>query len=237
MTSKAGGDALHPRPETQRVKLWDLPIRVVHWSFALLLPALWWTWKSGHMPVHRVLGYTMLGLLIFRLYWGLAGSSPARFVSFVRGPRAILAYLRGLCSRDGATMVGHNPVGGWSVVALLGMLVVQVTLGLFAQDTDGLESGPLTQYVSYEFADRARDLHEIGFNLLLGLVALHLCAIVFHLVVKRDNLVGPMVTGHRKMGALADPPRFVPARRAILGVALSAAIAWWISQGCPIPGL
>src|SRR6476661_2336880 len=126
-------------PETgpvSRVKLWDFAIRLVHWSFVLLLPALWWTWKQGDIATHKLLGYVLLALLVFRIFWGLAGSDTARFAGFVRGPRAVGAYVRGLFSKEAEPVVGHNPVGGWSVVALLSLLFAQTVVGLFTQDVD-----------------------------------------------------------------------------------------------------
>jgi cytochrome b len=227
-------DGMYDDP--QHLKLWDWPVRIVHWSFALLLPALWWTWKYDQMPTHRLLGHVMLGLLVFRLYWGLVGSSPARFGSFLKGPRTVAAYLKALAAKSAEPVVGHNALGGWSVVALLGFLTAQVLIGLFTQDVDGLESGPLAQFVSYEIADGARYWHGLLFNVLLGLVAVHLAAILLYLVVKRDNLVGPMLTGRKRMTAPAIPPSFVPVRRVSLGMALAAGTAWWVSLGCPLPG-
>lgn len=224
---------LPPQPLT---RLWDLPVRITHWSFALLLPALWWTWKSGDMPTHRLLGYITLGLLVFRLYWGVAGSSTARFASFVRGPRAILAYARGLLSKSGETIVGHNPIGALSVIALLGAMVVQVALGLFAQDVDGLESGPLAIFVSYDTSDLAGDLHAQLFNLILAFVALHLLAILFYALFKRDNLVTPMITGRKDLGDV-EPPLQAPLWRGLVGVVLAVSISWWVSEGLPLPGV
>ena len=217
-----------------RVRLWDAPIRVIHWSLVLLLPALWWTAENGQTERHTWLGYVMLGLLLFRLLRGFAGGSTARFAGFVRGPRAVLAYLSKLCGEEGEPAVGHNPLGGWSVLALLGLLILQVGLGLISQDVDGIESGPLSYLVSYETADGAREWHGWLFNLLLALVALHLGAILFYLLVKRDNLIGPMISGHRRMPAPAAPPTFAPAWRIALGAALATVIVWWVSRGAPV---
>ncbi|MDF7775297.1 cytochrome b/b6 domain-containing protein [Sphingomonas sp. AOB5] len=226
-----------PPPAPPKTRLWDLPVRLVHWSFALLLPALWWTWKSGDMSTHRLLGYVTLGLLLFRIYWGFAGSSTARFASFVRGPRAVFAYARGLFSKSSDKTIGHNPIGALSVLALLGAMLLQVALGLFAQDTDGIESGPLSDLVSYELSDLARDLHEQLFNIILALVALHLLAILFYALVKRDNLVGPMITGRKALDESAEPPRFAPLWRGLVGVALAAGVSGWVAQGLPLPGV
>ena len=218
-----------------RVKIWDGAIRLVHWSFVLLLPALWWTHRSGDIWLHQRLGYLMLGLLLFRVYWGLVGSTTARFGAFVKGPGVVAGYIRALLSRSAEPIVGHNPLGGWSVIALLGLLIGQVSLGLITQDTDGIESGPLSYLVEYETADWARDWHERIFYVLLAFVALHVAAILFHLLVKRDNLVGPMVTGHRRISHAAPLPTVAPLGRAAVGAVLSAGLVWWVSLGCPLP--
>ena len=220
--------------ESVRVKLWDLPVRITHWSFVALLPALWWTWKSGEMATHRLLGYGMLGLLIFRLFWGFAGSATARFATFVKGPRAVGGYMSRLFANQGEPVIGHNPLGALSVLALLGTLIAQVCLGLFTQDVDGIESGPLTYLVSYDTADAARHWHGLLFDALLWLVGIHMCAILLYLVVKRDNLVGPMISGHKRWPMSAPPNADTPAWRMIAGIVIAVAIAWWVSQGCPI---
>ena len=219
-----------------RVKLWDLPIRLVHWSFVLLLPALWWTWKRDDIQTHKLLGYILLGLLVFRLFWGFAGSETARFSGFVKGPRAVTNYVRRLFSKEGEPVVGHNPLGGWSVVALLLLLCAQVIVGLFTQDVDGIESGPLTSLVSYDLADSARWWHDKLFYVLLGLVALHVGAILFYLA--RQAGQSGWSDGDRQQemerrlvpaGALSRAS-VAPPRRRGAGIA----VAWWVSRGCPI---
>ena len=211
----------------RRIKLWDLPLRLVHWSLVVLLASLWWTWKSGQIELHEKLGFITLGILLFRFYWGLIGSSTARFSQFVKGPRAIAVYLRG---RSPAS-VGHNPLGALSVLLLLGLMIVEVGFGLFTQDVDGIEAGPLAAYVSYETADWAREWHALLFNVILGVVALHVLAILFYLVVKRDNLVGPMVTGRKSFNEEVEAPRMASIANAVVGISLSAAIAWFVSKG------
>ncbi|MBC2669350.1 cytochrome b/b6 domain-containing protein [Novosphingobium piscinae] len=217
-------------------RLWDLPVRLVHWSFVVLLVALWLSAENGAIGLHKTLGLIMLGLVVFRLLWGFVGSSTARFAGFVRGPGRVLAYLRGLRDPGQAPVVGHNPLGGWSVLGLLGVLAVQVALGLVSQDTDGIESGPLNHLVSYDTAELARELHELLFNGLLLLVAIHLAAIVFYRVVKRDNLITPMITGRRQFAVPIEAPQIAPWWRAVLCAALAAALAWWVSLGAPKPG-
>jgi cytochrome b len=220
--------------EPGKVRLWDLPVRLVHWSFVLLLPALWWTGEEGELELHRTIGYVMLALVLFRLVWGVIGSATARFAGFVRGPGAILAYLRG---DDGGTpVIGHNPVGALSVVVLLGLLTAQVGFGLFAQDVDGIESGPLTYLVEYDTADWAREWHHLLFNVLLGVIVLHVAAIVWYRVFRRDDLMTPMVTGSKAFETAVEPPALAPLWRALVAAVLVGAIAWWVSLGAPLPG-
>ena len=215
----------------EAIRLWDWPVRLIHWSFVLLLPALWWTWKKDHMLTHELLGYIALALLLFRLFWGFFGGETARFARFVKGPRAIAAYVRG---RSGP-VVGHNPIGALSVLLLLGLMIAQTVSGLFTQDDDGIESGPLTHFISYDQADTARGWHSLFFNLLLAMVALHLCAILFYALVKRDNLVGPMITGRKRWkGVTPSAPAHAPLWRIAVGTVIAAGIAWWVSKGAPL---
>jgi cytochrome b len=218
---------------TAAIKLWDLPVRLVHWAFVVLLPWLWWTAKNGDIETHLKLGMVMLILVVFRILWGLLGSSSARFGSFVRGPVTVARYLRGLFGKEGEPIVGHNPLGGLSVVALLLLLAAQVGFGLVAQDTDGLYSGPLNSLVDYDTAEAARGWHELGFNVILAVVALHVLAIVFYLAVKRDNLLGPMITGRKRYPGTVAAPVMAPLWRLALCAGLAFGAGWWVWSGGP----
>lgn len=179
------------------------------------------------MDWHRYSGYTLLGLLIFRIYWGFAGSSSARFSQFLRGPRGLIAYLRE--SREAHRDAGHNPLGGWSVAAMLTLMLGQVVIGLFVSDVDGLESGPLSHLVSFDTSRTLAAIHEIVFNVILTLIALHVAAILFYLLARRDNLVSAMLTGKRSnVRMMAMTP--VPAWRVIPGVVLATSIVWWVAS-------
>lgn len=217
------------------VRLWDAPVRLIHWSFVLLMPALWWTAEKGPMALHKQLGMVALALLILRLFWGFAGSSTARFSGFLKGPGAAFAYARNLFAKGEEPIVGHNPLGGWSVVALLLLLIAQTVVGLFAQDVDGIESGPLTHYISYDLADTARHWHHLLFNVLLGFIALHIAAIAFYALVKRENLIGPMVSGRRRYARAVAAPRLAPPWLALVGLVLAAGLSWWVWKGAPLP--
>jgi cytochrome b len=192
----------------------------------------WWTAEQRQMQWHFWSGIAIVGLLVFRIYWGFAGPETARFSRFVKGPRTVFAYAGKLFRPDYRASFGHNPLGALSVVAILLALLTQVGLGLFASDTDGLESGPLSRYVSYEFSRAAGELHEDAFNILLFLIGLHVVAIIFYLAVKRINLIGPMISGHRKAGSdgLGAGLASAPLWRLGLGVALAALVVWLLAR-------
>jgi cytochrome b len=180
----------------RKVRIWDLPVRLVHWAIVLIVPAMWATHEYERMDLHILLGQILLGLILFRLIWGLMGSSTARFSGFVRGPRAVARYLAG----RGGPVFGHNPLGGWSVLLMLLVLVTQIGLGLFAIDEDSLNEGPLSHLVSYETARILAHRHETVFTILLALIAVHIAAILYYRLFKRDDLITPMVTGRRAAG-------------------------------------
>jgi len=208
------------------IRVWDWPVRLTHWLFVFCLAVSWWSAEQRAMDWHRYSGYALLGLLIFRIYWGFAGSSSARFSSFVRGPSNIAAYLRG--TREHHRDAGHNPLGGWSVAAMLTLMLAQVLIGLFVSDVDGLESGPLSHLVSFELSRTLAESHEVVFNLILGLAALHIAAILFYLLAKRDNLIVAMLTGKRRNVRMSSMTP-VPAWRVLPGIVLAIGIVWWVA--------
>jgi cytochrome b len=212
-------------------KVWDAPTRLFHWLLVGLVAFSWWSGEEHLMAWHKASGLAIVGLVVFRLYWGFAGPETARFARFIKGPRTTASYIRSLFGRTHQLAFGHNPLGALSVAAMLLALVVQVSLGLFAMDTDGLESGPLARFVSYDIAETAGDLHEDTFDVLLVLIGLHIAAIAFYLVVKRANLVGPMITGRRRHGVTgpAQGLASVPLWRFIAGLALSGAVVWLLA--------
>lgn len=214
------------------VRIWDSPTRLVHWLMVLLVATSWWTAENNELEYHRYSGYVLLGLLVFRVYWGFFGSSTARFSEFVRGPGAIWAYLKQLPSRVGEhtpAAPGHNPLGALSVLALLALMLGQVGLGLFTVDVDGIESGPLSHLVSFETGRACAELHEQLFNVLLVFIGLHIAAVLFYLVYKRDNLIATMIHGKRKVASHEPPPSepvFASLPRFLIGVAIAGAVVW-----------
>ncbi len=219
-------------PAAQRtVRVWDLPVRLFHWTLVPLLLAMWWTGENRDIALHSCLGVVMVALLLFRLLWGIFGSETARFRQFLHRPRTVLAYLAGRLPHH----VGHNPLGGWSVAVLLLLLVAQASCGLFAHDVDGMESGPLSHLVSYETADLARIWHHRIFNLILAMAALHVLAIAWYFVARSEDLLGPMLSGRKAVPEDVAAPRFASPLAALAAAAVAAGIAWWIGAGAPLP--
>ena len=210
-----------------RQPVWDLPVRLFHWTLAALILFSWWSVHNHHTDWPIWSGCAILTLLIFRLLWGFVGSSTARFSTFVRGPRAIAGYWRGTWRG-----IGHNPLGALSVLALLAAVAVQVGLGLFSEDEDGLYMGPLAQLISVDASDKARDLHETWFNVILVLIALHLIAILYYRARGR-KLTLPMITGRAEVEPGTEPMRPGKWWAALICLAAGMAITRWIIAGAP----
>ena len=216
-------------PSGVRVRLWDGPVRLVHWLLVGLTGFSWWA-SEDHLDWHQWSGYAIVVLVLFRIYWGFAGSGTARFSSFVRGPGATLAYLKTVGSRAPSTTPGHNPLGALSIVAILLVLLVQVGTGLFAVDIDAYQGGPLSDRVSFEQGRQIAEIHELSFRALQGLVVLHVGAVLFYLVWKRTDLIRPMITGQRLLPSDPGLSR-APWWKLALGVAVAGTIAWALSKG------
>ncbi len=224
-------EAAAPRPATAPdVRVWDGLLRLAHWSFPLLIAMMWWTAENDKWALHRRTGLVLLGILVFRVVWGFIGPETARFAQFVKGPGTVLAYLRG--DKGAGPAIGHSPLGGWSTLALIGAMLLQVGMGLFAGDPyDGM-TGPLNPLVGVMTADTITELHETFFNVLLGLIVLHLAAITFY-AVKGDDLLSPMVGGDRPPMEGVEGIGPMPWLRALLAAALAAGLALWVAYGAP----
>jgi cytochrome b len=219
-------EGLFAERRATRVRVWDLPVRLSHGLLVVLFMGLWLSARSNRMTLHREFGYLLLGVLFFRIYWGFVGSTTARFATFVRGPRAIAAYLRGSAS---SVRLGHNPLGALSVLLMLSLLLTQVVLGLFSVDVDGIESGPWSHWVAFETGRALAHLHRLGFEVIEIAIGVHLVAVLAHAVLKRDNLIPPMLTGWKRISSEATAsPAFASWARAGCGAAVIAALVVWL---------
>jgi len=193
----AGGDD-GVTPPDRKTRVWDVPVRVFHWALALLIVSQITTVSLGGnaMEYHLLGGYSILALVLFRIVWGVVGTRHARFANFFRGPLAVLRYARSLTGSDHEKHAGHNPLGGWSVIAMLASVLVQAVSGLFADD-DIMTTGPLRKYVSDDVASTCGAIHEANALVLLTLICIHMGAILFYLVKKKENLIVPMFSGFK----------------------------------------
>jgi len=231
------------------VKVWDIYLRLFHWMLAIAVTVSFISVEFDAMQIHTTSGICVVGLLIFRLIWGIAGSTTAQFRHFVRGPKAVLAYLANLksstsgpnnsnfyhtedpASEGPAPHPGHTPLGALSVIAMLGALLTQAGSGMFADD-EVFTTGPLAQFVSSDFSESATSLHGMNAWFILFLIFMHLCAIAWYLFVQKNNLIIPMLSGYKSFapgqaaayGYLRMGGVFV----ALFAIALALAVGLWL---------
>lgn len=212
------------------VRIWDLPTRLFHWSLVVLIATAIITANIGGnaMVWHFRCGYAILTLLLFRIVWGLVGSHYARFKNFSLNPKAALAYLKSLpLKKENSAYFGHNPLGSWSVVVVLLLLLIQIFSGFFSND-DIASEGPWAHWVSEEVSSLFSEFHEINSNLIYVWIGVHILAILFYRFYKRDNLVKPMLTGDKEIAGVQ--PLMVAAdnwkTRIIAAIIFAAAIGF-----------
>jgi cytochrome b len=216
------------------VRVWDLPTRLFHWGLvACILGSVVSGYVGGGwMAWHARLGYAVLTLLLFRLVWGFVGGYWSRFAAFLYSPRNVVAYLRGQSHPD--HLVGHNPLGAGSVLAMLLVLLAQVGTGLVGDDEISF-TGPLNRFVQTGQGLAATWYHKrVGQWLVIGLVALHVAAVLYYLLRKKDNLIRPMLVGDKQVAHVARASRDDAASRAAAVVVLLACaglVSWLVSLG------
>jgi cytochrome b len=216
------------------VRVWDLPTRLFHWLLALCVIGLVATGYIGGATIewHARLGYAVLALLLFRLVWGFVGGRWSRFASFLYAPSSVVAYLRGRSHPD--HLVGHTPLGAGSVFAMLLVLLVQVATGLVSDDEISF-TGPLNRFVESSKGLAATWYHkQVGQWLVIALVVIHVGAVLYYLLKKRQNLVDPMVTGDKAVAVPTPSSRDDAVARvvALLVLAVAAgAVTWLVKLG------
>mgnify|MGYP003117256532 CR=1 FL=1 len=208
--------------------LWDWPVRLIHWAIVLILPASWWTAEEGYFTVHQWLGLTVLVLVLTRICWGFLGSPQARFRDFLRGPRAVLAYFRG----EPSTTPGHNPAGGWSVMVLWSLLLMQALTGTVSSD-DVMFEGPFYYVFDSGIADALAEIHEVLFKGILAFVALHVGTVIWYERRRDQRLLKPMILG-RSAGREGTGPA-QPLYKAIVIALLLAGLLWGLMELAPEP--
>ena len=211
------------------VRVWDLPTRLFHWAVVLLVGFSWLSAERDWMDWHLLSGYTILALLLFRVAWGFVGSDTARFRQFLASPFAALRHLAHLARREPDHQVGHNAAGGWMVLGLLLLLGVQVGTGLFSND-DALTEGPLAGTVDKSTSDWLSHIHRLNFTLIEIAVAAHILAVLTYAVLKRHDLVRPMLTGRKRLPVDLPPPRMASLWLALVVVGVAVGAVVWLVE-------
>ena len=210
--------------------IWDIPIRLFHWLLVLLIGFMWVSGEQGWLEYHMLAGYAILSLLVFRVVWGFVGSDTARFRFFLKSPVEAVRHLLHITKREPDTEIGHNAAGGWMVVGMLALLFAQVFTGLAANDDISIE-GPLSRMAGKDWSDWLTSKHHLLFKVIQIVVALHILAIVAYAILKRHDLVRPMITGKKRMpGAMQAPRMMSPVLAGIIWVLaalLGAALVRW----------
>ncbi len=203
-------------PNTKNILVWDLPVRVFHWLLVLSFAGAWLTAESERWRgVHVTLGYTMGGLVMFRIIWGIVGSRYAKFGSFVRGPSATLKYLKSLFGTRPEHHVGHNPAGAVAIVGLLALILITTVSGWATLNDLG--------------GGWMEETHEVAANILLGLVVVHLLGVAFGCFLHRENLVRSMLTGRKQVPPDSADSTVAVRQWSILGVlVLVGVLSFWV---------
>ncbi len=225
-------------PPKARVTAWDLPTRIFHWSLVMMVLFAWLSFRYSEyvsdylLKMHRWNGLAILTLLVWRLLWGIAGTSTSRFSNFVSSPIAALSYARDLVVGRTRRFLGHNPLGAWMVVALLATLLVQATLGLFTVEHNDMTAGPLYRLVSEEATKIASRWHHRIFDwVLIPLIVVHVASNLLYWIIKREPLVPAMVTGRKPAMRYEDQNEADVVRRPLLRAGTLLAIAALIVLG------
>ncbi|MBL4874833.1 MAG: cytochrome b/b6 domain-containing protein [Rhodobacteraceae bacterium] len=209
--------------ENSAKRIWDLPIRISHWSLAFSFTAAFLTAEMSPLIIHETFAFLTLTIVIFRLFWGIIGSDTARFSNFVRGRSEIKAYIQELLQFRHKEYWGHNPLGAIAVVVILVLMFALVGAGLFA--SEGNFNGPWATSVSRGAADLLKELHEILAGILVFVALVHVAAIIGYRVFLRDDLIKPMITGMRPAAEGISEPRFSPLWLAIICLAVAVVIS------------
>lgn len=211
------------------MRVWDGPVRLFHWVLLVLVATSWLSVEVfNSMRVHMLAGEAVLALLLFRVVWGFIGSETARFSHFLGNPFYAVTHLKQMRVREPDIQIGHNAAGGWMVLAMLLVLLGQAATGMLASDEESFVEGPLNHLVGGAWGAWALAQHKLLFTVIQVLVVLHILAIVSYAVLKRHDLVRPMVTGKKRLPAAARQPRMRSPWLALAVLALAGLAVWML---------
>lgn len=208
--------------------IWDSPTRLFHWILVLAIALCYLTDKFGAFDLHKLCGEFVLALVLFRVVWGFVGSETSRFSQFLASPVAAVQHLLHFRRREPDRQIGHNEAGGWMVVVILAMLLVQIITGLFSNDVDSFIAGPLAAHLSDDAGAQVLHYHRFNFNIIVAVIVLHLVAIAAYKIIKQHDLVPAMITGKKRLPAATPAPRMASPTLAAIIFALCAAVVWGV---------
>ncbi|WP_289029767.1 cytochrome b/b6 domain-containing protein [uncultured Paraglaciecola sp.] len=219
----------------QKFLVWDLPVRLFHWLLVICIFAQWFTVEilEDATDIHFYIGYFTLGLIIFRLIWGIVGTTYARFSNFMAGPKSMLAYLKSLTTKEHTPTVGHNSVGGWMLPAVLLLVGLQATSGLFITD-DIINEGPYYASASDAIKGYMMWLHHNIFNALLALIVVHLLAIFYYRFILKHDLISPMFSGKKEVKSIEAIPSSRLLLAAVMAMLVATFVYWLVAINPPV---
>tara|TARA_R110001583_G_scaffold28426_2_gene100883 strand:+ start:19748 stop:20434 length:687 start_codon:yes stop_codon:yes gene_type:complete len=216
--------------------VWDLPLRVFHWLFALTIFSSWFTIEQGYIENHMLLGYFALSLVIFRILWGFFGSKHSQFSSFFPTPKKLINYIIAIRKGNSPYVAGHNPLGSLMVFVMILLICFQAVSGLFIDD--GIFSaGPYHDVFGENFESVMKFIHHKFFDLMIIAIVFHISAIAFYWKVKKQNLVVPMITGKKPAEEIKEEDE-IPHSKIVLAIVLAIMVAvfvyWLVVINAPV---
>lgn len=223
---------------SKHLLVWDLPLRIFHWLFACTVIASWYTSDQDNdlIELHMQLGYFALGLLIFRVLWGIVGTKHSRFTSFVPSPNRLFSYIKNWRNKKDVITAGHNPLGSLMVILMIILISLQAISGLFIND-DIYSSGPYYDSVSKEVEQVMMFLHHNIFDYMIAAIVLHLLAIAYYERVKKQSLILPMITGKKLASKVSKTDEITHSKlwvALVIMVGIAAFIYWLVVLNAPV---
>ncbi|MBR5675414.1 MAG: cytochrome b/b6 domain-containing protein [Neisseriaceae bacterium] len=212
-----------------KIKVWDLPTRLFHWTLVASMIFMFISAKQGGtwLQWHLRCGLFLLALILFRIVWGFVGSDTARFTQFVKSPKQIIRYIKGEITEN--EQPGHNPLGALMVVALILGILFQLITGLFSPDENSYIYGGYLSSKAGENASQIRSVHLLWANVLMILAGIHFAVVLFYRVIKRHNLITPMITGNKHLNEPLPKLKFASIFKALIVFIITAALSYFIT--------
>jgi len=212
---------------TKKILVWDLPVRLFHWFLVISLVAAWYTSDSERdlINYHLQIGYFILGLILFRLIWGVVGTKYALFNQCIPTWLKLINYLQSKQQQENDNMIGHNPLGGLMIVMMLSLVLSQAISGLFMND-DIFTSGPYYESASEAIQQFMSLIHHNAFDVIIILSMIHIVAVFYHLLVKKINLILPMFTGYKL--SEREKNNGIKSSKLLLAFILSLSVAFFL---------